>query len=279
MMKFVVHHNICTSKGNLKFAMDTYEKILESSNCNSDLQSIVYRQLGWLYHCSHTGIDKISTTAKAIELLQKSVDLKKESWESWYYLGRCFAAEGRSHYAFLAYRQSIERLEASPDTWCSIGLLYQQQGQMTDALQAYICAVQLDSQHVVGWIDLGILYESANQLQDALTCYHQAVLCMQLSSERKSLESRIAKLYMLSKAPVNPYLCKEKTLPTLKEAFRLPIPMELVERAFSRGLINEKSVCPPVPDYSTCMPPDLGSLHALPGVSNVSPLIAVPIVY
>jgi hypothetical protein len=46
MMKFVVHHNICTSKGNLKFAMDTYEKILESSNCNSDLQSIVYRQLG-----------------------------------------------------------------------------------------------------------------------------------------------------------------------------------------------------------------------------------------
>ena len=96
---------------------------------------------GWLHLRCQVGSEDVGATAKAVELLHKSVDLDRESWETWYYLGRClvvcqsamtlcrslclcyrcFASKGESSYAFLCYRHSIERNESSADTWCSIG--------------------------------------------------------------------------------------------------------------------------------------------------------------
>ena len=34
---------------------------------------------------------------------------------------RCYSAQNKVHDAFVAYRQSIDRLDGSADTWCSIG--------------------------------------------------------------------------------------------------------------------------------------------------------------
>ena len=43
--------------------------------------------------------------------------------QSWYFLGRCYSAQNKVNEAFLAYRQSIDRLDRNADTWCSIGLV------------------------------------------------------------------------------------------------------------------------------------------------------------
>ena len=75
-----------------------YERILDSPNASAELQANVYRQLGIdnnrrnTCFIAFTGWIQYTLGAayygEAIQLLQKSVELNKACWESWYYLGR-----------------------------------------------------------------------------------------------------------------------------------------------------------------------------------------------
>ncbi|KAJ8310175.1 hypothetical protein KUTeg_012040 [Tegillarca granosa] len=142
---------------------------------------------------------------------------------------RCFSGLGKVHDAFVSYRNSIDKSEASADTWCSIGVLYQQQNQPMDALQAYICAVQLDKSHTAAWTDLGILYENCNQPKDALTCYLNAT--RNKGGVNSSLAAKIKFLQQnLDSIPIQHLASKPKTLPSIEEAWALPIPAELTSR-------------------------------------------------
>ena len=174
---------------------------------------------------------------------------------------------GKVHDAFVAYRHSIDKSEASADTWCSIGVLYQQQNQPMDALQAYICAVQLDKSHVAAWTDLAVLYESCGQPRDALTCYVNAANSTMAPPEvpgsafaakngrvagggsgatgvvqrhfnaappSEALRQRIkfleAELNKVKTLIHQQHPNKVKTLPSIEEAWTLPIPAELTSR-------------------------------------------------
>ncbi|XP_033096084.1 histone demethylase UTY-like isoform X2 [Anneissia japonica] len=184
--------------------------------------------------CDELG-DKSFRESQAIELLQKSLESDPNSGQSWYLLGRCFSSVGKVHDAFVSYRHSIDKSEANADTWCSIGVLYQQQNQPMDALQAYICAVQLDKSHTAAWTDLGILYEACSQPRDALVCYSNATKTSKagvgsaLSARVKLLQAQMATL------PAQHMQAKNKTLPTIEEAWNLPIPAELTSR---QGVMN-----------------------------------------
>ena len=77
---------------------------------------------GWLYHtvpqvASHGETPNI----KAIELLKLAVGANPSCGQAWYFLGRCHADQGQFKEAFVAYRQSINKVEKQPDTWCAIG--------------------------------------------------------------------------------------------------------------------------------------------------------------
>lgn len=78
--------------------------------------------LGWLYHTlpglAGTGENSHS---KAIELLKLAVGANHTCGQAWYFLGRCHADRGHFKEAFMAYRQSVEKMENQPDTWCAIG--------------------------------------------------------------------------------------------------------------------------------------------------------------
>ncbi|KAI0227666.1 Lysine-specific demethylase 6A [Lamellibrachia satsuma] len=186
-------------------------------------------QYCWLYHTESSLGDGQVRAAHAIQLIQKSLEADPTSGQSWYFLGRCFSAIGKVHDAFVSYRHSIDKSEASADTWCSIGVLYQQQSQPMDALQAYICAVQLEKDHTAAWTDLGILYESCSQLEDALTCYKNAAKDTKdvnptLTNRIKVLQQQVAAI-PLQRTPK-----PSKTLPSIQEAWSLPIPAELTSR-------------------------------------------------
>ncbi|TMW41172.1 hypothetical protein DOY81_013748, partial [Sarcophaga bullata] len=163
-----------------KFAKEAYEQLLNEKELTLDLKAIIYRQLGWMYHCAEYFGDKKQRESYAILCLQKSIEANSKSGQSLYLLGRCYAGINKVHDAFIAYRNSVEKSEGNADTWCSIGVLYQQQNQPTDALQAYICAVQLDKNHKAAWTNLGILYESCGQPKDAFACYLNAMQLIDL---------------------------------------------------------------------------------------------------
>ncbi|XP_055386671.1 lysine-specific demethylase 6A [Condylostylus longicornis] len=166
-----------------KAAKEAYEQLLSEKELTPQLKALLFRQLGWMYHCVESLGEKRQRSSIAIQCLNKSIESDPKSGQSLYLLGRCFASINKVHDAFIAYRNSVEETEGNADTWCSIGVLYQQQNQPTDALQAYICAVQLDKNHRAAWTNLGILYESCSQPKDALACYINATRALDSNSD------------------------------------------------------------------------------------------------
>ncbi|XP_013421535.1 lysine-specific demethylase 6A isoform X1 [Lingula anatina] len=221
-----------------KQAKEAYEQLLQAEGLPNTVKANIYRQLGWMHHCIDQLGEKQAREVIAVQCLQKSIEADPSSGQSWYFLGRCFSNVGKVHDAFVSYRQSIDKSEANADTWCSIGVLYQQQNQPMDALQAYICAIQLDKSHVAAWTDLGVLYESVNQLKDALTCYinaaknNKAYMNSNLQNRIKFLQQQLSNIPMENLQP------KNKPLPSIEEAWSLPIPAELTSR---QGAMNTQA--------------------------------------
>ncbi|KAM7041378.1 lysine-specific demethylase 6A-like isoform 12-T12 [Molossus nigricans] len=217
------------------FAKEAYEQLLQTENLPAQVKASVLQQLGWMHHNVDLLGDKATKESYAIQYLQKSLEADPNSGQSWYFLGRCYSSIGKVQDAFISYRQSIDKSEASADTWCSIGVLYQQQNQPMDALQAYICAVQLDHGHAAAWTDLGTLYESCNQPQDAIKCYLNATRSKSCSNT-STLAGRIKFLQaQLCNLPQSSLQNKTKLLPSIEEAWSLPIPAELTSR---QGAMN-----------------------------------------
>ncbi|XP_054553725.1 histone demethylase UTY-like [Talpa occidentalis] len=216
-------------------AKEAYEQLLQTEILPAQVKAIVLQQLGWMHHNMDLLGDLTTKESYAIQYLQKSLEADPNSGQSWYFLGRCYSSIGKVQDAFISYRQSIDKSESSADTWCSIGVLYQQQNQPMDALQAYICAVQLDHGHAAAWMDLGTLYESCNQPQDAIKCYLNASRSKNCSNT-SILTGRIKFLQaQLCTLPQGSLQNKNKLLPSIEEAWSLPIPAELTSR---QGAMN-----------------------------------------
>ncbi|XP_052783608.1 lysine-specific demethylase 6A-like isoform X1 [Mya arenaria] len=218
-------------QGQYKQAKEAYEQFISSEDCIEDTyRATANKQLGWLFHTVDILGEKSAREELAIHHLKESLKYDKSNGQTWYLLGRCYSSLGKVHDAFVSYRNSIDKSEASADTWCSIGVLYQQQNQPMDALQAYICAVQLDKSHSAAWTDLGLLYETCSQPKDALTCYINAsktakggVVSPSLSGKIKFLQQHLSKVMQHLQT-------KPRTLPSIEEAWALPIPAELTSR-------------------------------------------------
>lgn len=244
-------------QNNYKKAKEGYEQLLGDKQLTQQLKADVCRQLGWMLHCVDSLGEKRQRETIAIQCLQKSIESDPKSGQSLYLLGRCFAGINKVHDAFIAYRNSVEKSEGNADTWCSIGVLYQQQNQPMDALQAYICAVQLDKSHSAAWTNLGILYESCGQPRDAFACYLNATKEIQnlsitsssnnntnsslspsssaatgnLSIKPQSLAQRIKFLQQnLALCPMPSITSKRRQLPSIEEAWNLPISNEMSSR-------------------------------------------------
>uniref|UniRef100_A0A8C1RYQ7 [histone H3]-trimethyl-L-lysine(27) demethylase n=1 Tax=Cyprinus carpio TaxID=7962 RepID=A0A8C1RYQ7_CYPCA len=185
-----------------RIAKEAYESLLQTENLPAQVKATTLQQLGWMHHTVEQLGDKANKNSYAIQCLQKSLEADPNSGQSWYFLG---------------------------------SVLYQQQNQPMDALQAYICAVQLDHSHAAAWMDLGTLYESCNQPQDAIKCYINAT-CSKSCSNIPALTARIKCLQaQLCNLQQGSLPSKSKMLPSIEEAWSLPIPAELTSR---QGALN-----------------------------------------
>ncbi|XP_048748204.1 histone demethylase UTY-like isoform X2 [Ostrea edulis] len=224
-------------QGKYKQAKEAYEQFESQDGNEPQVKATALKQLGWLYHITEQLGDKNRRESLAVHYLKESLAADNGNGQTWYLLGRCFSTLGKVHDAFVSYRNSIDKSEASADTWCSIGVLYQQQNQPMDALQAYICAVQLDKTHTAAWTDLGILYENCDQPKDALACYINAT--RQKGGLNSNLSTKIKYLQQhLDSIAVQHLQTKQKKLPSIEEAWALPIPAELTSRQ-GQGAITQ----------------------------------------
>uniref|UniRef100_A0A8C8ECG0 [histone H3]-trimethyl-L-lysine(27) demethylase n=1 Tax=Otus sunia TaxID=257818 RepID=A0A8C8ECG0_9STRI len=190
-------------------AKEAYEQLLQIENLPAQVKATVLQQLGWMHHTVDQLGDKATKESYAIQYLQKSLEADPNSGQSWYFLG---------------------------------SVLYQQQNQPMDALQAYICAVQLDHGHAAAWMDLGTLYESCNQPQDAIKCYLNATRSKNCNNT-SALAARIKYLQaQLCNLPQGSLQNKTKLLPSIEEAWSLPIPAELTSRQGAMNTAQQQSL-------------------------------------
>nr|XP_043875984.1 lysine-specific demethylase 6A isoform X3 [Solea senegalensis] len=268
----LIDSNLCTlSKAEIQFhiahlyeiqkkhraAKEAYERVLQTDDLPAQVKAATLQQLGWMHHTVEQLGDKGTKDSYAIQCLQKSLEADPNSGQSWYFLGRCYSSIGKVQDAFISYRQSIDKSEASADTWCSIGVLYQQQNQPMDALQAYICAVQLDHSHAAAWMDLGTLYESCGQPHDAIKCYVNATrskACLNTAALTQRIKLLQAQLCNLQPGSLQN---KSKMLPSIEEAWSLPIPAELTSR---QGGLNTAQTSQ-VGGLNTAQTPQVGGLN------------------
>uniref|UniRef100_A0A8C4IVZ2 [histone H3]-trimethyl-L-lysine(27) demethylase n=1 Tax=Dicentrarchus labrax TaxID=13489 RepID=A0A8C4IVZ2_DICLA len=240
----LIDSNLCTlSKKKYRAAKEAYESLLQTENLPAQVKATTLQQLGWMHHTVEQLGDKGTKDSYAIQCLQKSLEADPNSGQSWYFLGRCYSSIGKVQDAFISYRQSIDKSEASADTWCSIGVLYQQQNQPMDALQAYICAVQLDHSHAAAWMDLGTLYESCGQPHDAIKCYINATrskACLNTAALTQRIKLLQAQLCNLQPGSLQN---KSKMLPSIEEAWSLPIPAELTSRQGALNTAQAQQAC------------------------------------
>ncbi|XP_053979544.1 histone demethylase UTY isoform X1 [Hylaeus volcanicus] len=299
-IKFHIAH-LYEVQGKYRLAKENYEALLKEKALPSHLKADICRQLGWMYHvvdCTVLGITRQQKQAIAIHCLQKSIEAEPKSGQSLYLLGRCLAASGKVHDAFIAYRNSVEKSEGNADTWCSIGVLYQQQNQPMDALQAYICAVQLEKSHSAAWTNLGILYESVSQPKDALACYVNASRGNNNTPNctgslaglggaksggntpmNPSLQQRINFLQShLSQAPMPSVATKRRQLPSIEEAWNLPISAEMSSRQQQQqqpptgpGYKYGTTPSGPPPPYPQGQGQNLNTKRFKPGEEPISP--------
>jgi histone demethylase len=90
--------------------------------------------------------------------------------------------------------------------------------------EAFICAVQLDPNHQEAWKDLGVLYEAKGQYHDAFICYRKSVDCRP-GADDDNLINR-SKILQDQEPP----MINQTKLPSIEEAWTLPIPAELTQR-------------------------------------------------
>uniref|UniRef100_A0A8C1RUI6 [histone H3]-trimethyl-L-lysine(27) demethylase n=1 Tax=Cyprinus carpio TaxID=7962 RepID=A0A8C1RUI6_CYPCA len=191
------HCSLSKAESEYRAAKEAYESLLQTEDLPAQVKAATLQQLGWMHHTVEQLGDKANKDSYAIQCLQKSLEADPNSGQSWYFLGR---------------------------------VLYQQQNQPMDALQAYICAVQLDHSHAAAWMDLGTLYESCNQPQDAIKCYINATRS-KACSNTPALAARIKYLQaQFCNLQHNSLQSKSKMLPSIEEAWSLPIPAELTSR-------------------------------------------------
>ena len=200
-------------------AKTQYNKMQEDKSFSPQLNANIYRQMGWMHQCWMCLERGISGWSKPFNICRKVMNLTPSlvslctSWK-----------------ILCQYRNSVDKSKSNCDTWCSIGVLYQQQNQPMDALQANICAVQLDKEHWAAWTNLGILYEYQSQPQDALACYTNDT---RNGTVNPSLHQRIKyiKTQMASTpTPATSASGKQGSLPTVEDAWNLPISNEMSNR-------------------------------------------------
>lgn len=166
------------------------------------------------------------------------------------------------------------------------------------ALQAYICAVQLDKSHSAAWTNLGILYESVSQPKDALACYVNASRgnnntpnctgsLVGLGGAKSggntpmnpSLQQRINFLQShLSQAPMPSVATKRRQLPSIEEAWNLPISAEMSSRQQQQqqtptgpGYKYGSTPSGPPPPYPQGQGQNLNTKRFKPGEEPISP--------
>ncbi|TRY94020.1 hypothetical protein DNTS_029589 [Danionella cerebrum] len=201
-----------------RIAKEAYESLLQTENLPAQVKATTLQQLGWMHHTVEQLGDKANKNSYAIQCLQKSLEADPNSGQSWYFLGRCYSSIGKVQDAFISYRQSIDKSEASADTWCSIG-------------------------HAAAWMDLGTLYESCNQPQDAIKCYINAT-CSKSCSNISALTARIKCLQaQLCNLQQGSLPSKSKMLPSIEEAWSLPIPAELTSRQGALNTTQQQTTC------------------------------------
>ncbi len=87
---------------------------------------------------------QLEHTERAVDLLEKAVELSPESTEAWLSLGNVLHAQGRMEDAARAFKEAATRAPDNAEAWNNLGVVQEDTGHTRDALDSYNRALEVD---------------------------------------------------------------------------------------------------------------------------------------
>lgn len=129
---------------------------------------------------AHIGLGKLfylnKDISRAIAFFKNAVSLDRNSWEAFYFLGRCFQEEERFAEARQYFLAARELAPANPAVYNALGSIYERIGKAERALHSYRRALDLDSGYLPAIFNLADLENRRKNSPEATALYRRALI-------------------------------------------------------------------------------------------------------
>jgi eukaryotic-like serine/threonine-protein kinase len=131
-------------------------------------QAQVRVSLGIVYH----GTGKVE---RAIEELQKAIELQPLSDDAFKWLGRCYTRTGELDRAVASFKRGIEIRPGHWENYNLLGVCYYTFGRYRDAAEQFRRVITLQPDNYVGYDNLGGIYNLLGLYEDAVAMHGKAI--------------------------------------------------------------------------------------------------------
>ena len=160
----------------IKFLEPDYEKISKIDKKLSELAkkyevklpSSYYFELGHLYYNS-------SDYNKAIESLDKAIEIKPDYAGAWYNKGIVLGKLKHPDEALKAFDKAIEITPNYTDAWYNKGVALGELGRYKEALKAYDKAIKIKPNYANAWHNKGVVLIYLKKYNEAVKCFDKAI--------------------------------------------------------------------------------------------------------
>jgi len=152
--------NLYRCQGDLRLAADSYSKA-------NKIRPSEPRILTYLGICQH-GLNNFNG---ALQTLNKSILLDKNSESAWLFIGLSLAALREDCKAIDAYKNTIKINPSSNSAYSAfvnLGHLFEQRGDYKQAIYNYKKAIKTKTNCIEACVNLSLTYNSSNRLEEAL---------------------------------------------------------------------------------------------------------------
>jgi len=151
--------------------------------------------------------------SKALELLEKSIELRPDDATAWCNVGAVFAKLNRNEDALKAFEKAIVLKPDYAMAWSNKGAVFTKLDRHEDALIAFEKAINLKPGYTLAWFNKGVALGKLNRHEEALNAHEKAI---ELKPDYANAWYNRACIYSLKGE-------KEKALSDLKRAIELDI--------------------------------------------------------
>lgn len=151
-----------------KFKEKFYERLGECKIKREDNDFYAYYELGRQY--ANNG-----RLEKAVEALEKSIELKRDYFESWFMLGSVYLLKDELDKSLSKLRKAQSLNQNYPAVYANLGIIFAKKKEYKKSIENFINAIRLNPRDATAYKNLGLCYDMMGDKEKAYLAFKKAV--------------------------------------------------------------------------------------------------------